>query len=247
MTTLHDSRILAAWLAASVAVHVAIMLALPVARLIESGRPTILEVTLQRIEPPRVIPSPPEVRPIPLPPEKPPPRKETRRVPPPVPVPQPETPPVATREPAPAPAVVALPHTEAPVRVPAPEPETTPRQEAPRAGPPAAKSDVAAREHGSSAIVPPTYSAAYLRNPPPRYPVSARRSGEQGTVTLRVFVTREGVPATVSVHATSGSSALDQAAVEAVKGWRFTPARQGTETLEAWVLVPIVFKLEGVS
>ena len=96
-------------------------------------------------------------------------------------------------------------------------------------------------------VTPPTYNAAYFRNPPPRYPLIARRNGEQGTVTLRVLVTREGLPASVSVEKTSGSTHLDSAALETVKTWRFMPVRQGAQPVEAWVLVPIVFKLEGVS
>jgi periplasmic protein TonB len=88
---------------------------------------------------------------------------------------------------------------------------------------------------------------AYLRNPGPRYPDAARRAGEQGTVTLRVLVTREGLPARVTVEKSSGSAHLDNAALEAVKAWRFTPARQGAERIESWMLVPVAFRLEGAS
>ena len=38
---------------------------------------------------------------------------------------------------------------------------------------------------------------------------------------------------------------LDRAAQEAVTRWRFVPARRGDVAVEAWVLVPIVFKLQG--
>jgi protein TonB len=96
-------------------------------------------------------------------------------------------------------------------------------------------------------ITPPAFNATYLRNPAPRYPWIARRNGEEGTVTLRVLVTREGLPARVSVERSSGSGHLDSAALETVKTWRFVPARQGRESIEAWVLVPIVFRLEGIS
>jgi protein TonB len=30
-----------------------------------------------------------------------------------------------------------------------------------------------------------------------------------------------------------------------VWGWRFVPARHGTDPVESWVLVPVVFRLEG--
>ncbi len=94
---------------------------------------------------------------------------------------------------------------------------------------------------------PPSFNAAYLRNPPPPYPLVARRNGEQGTVTLRVRVTREGIAASVAIEKTSGSFRLDNAALDTVRTWRFVPARQGSQPVEAWVLVPIVFRLEPVS
>lgn len=96
-------------------------------------------------------------------------------------------------------------------------------------------------------LTPPVFNAAYLRNPPPRYPVSARRNGEQGTVTLRVLVDREGLPANVAIEKTSGYAPLDNAAREAVRNWRFAPARRGSQAVEAWVLVPVVFRLEDAS
>ena len=105
----------------------------------------------------------------------------------------------------------------------------------------------AARPHNAPEITPPAFNATYLKNPAPRYPLIARRNGEQGTVTLRVLVTREGRPASVSVERTSGSAHLDSAALETVKTWRFVPARRGREPIETWVLVPIVFRLEGTS
>lgn len=113
-------------------------------------------------------------------------------------------------------------------------------------GPPAA-APVQKAQVASVAVTPPTFNAAYLRNPAPHYPVAARRSGEQGTVTLRVLVSREGLPVRVDVEKSSGSTHLDAAALEAVKAWRFTPARQGTDAIESWMLVPIVFRLEGAS
>lgn len=95
------------------------------------------------------------------------------------------------------------------------------------------------------AVALPSFNAAYLRNPAPRYPAASRRAGEQGTVMLRVLVTRDGLPSRVDVEKSSGSPYLDAAALEAVKAWRFAPARRGDESIESWVLVPIVFRLEG--
>ena len=97
------------------------------------------------------------------------------------------------------------------------------------------------------AVAPPSVDAAYLNSPPPSYPQAARRAGEQGTVMLRVLVSREGSAARVELEKSSGSTHLDAAARETVKAWRFTPARRGGEAVESWMVVPVVFRLEGPS
>lgn len=94
-------------------------------------------------------------------------------------------------------------------------------------------------------VVPPSFDAAYLRNPPPAYPAVSRRRGEQGTVMLRVYVGADGGAQKVLVHASSGHERLDQAALDAVHQWRFVPARQGEQPVSAWVQVPIRFALEN--
>ena len=105
-----------------------------------------------------------------------------------------------------------------------------------------------ARERVEEEAAQPAVSdAAYLRNPAPVYPEAARRSSEQGTVMLRVHVARDGTASRVSVEESSGSPHLDAAALEAVKAWRFTPARRGAHAVESWMRVPIVFRLERPS
>lgn len=112
------------------------------------------------------------------------------------------------------------------------------------AGEPRAAAETKAPSRADPPLLPPTFSAAYLRNPAPAYPAIARRNGDQGMVTLKVLVSAEGVSLRVELDQTSGSKSLDDAALEAVKGWRFVPARRGTQNIEAWVRVPVVFKLE---
>jgi|GEM_PF-1208617 len=90
----------------------------------------------------------------------------------------------------------------------------------------------------------PQYGAGYLSNPAPDYPDLARSEGEEGKVLLHVLVTPEGLAKKVKLHRSSGSDSLDDAAVKAVKKWRFVPARLGSQAVEAWVYVPIVFKLD---
>jgi protein TonB len=100
--------------------------------------------------------------------------------------------------------------------------------------PPAPPSVVAAR-----------FDADYLHNPKPVYPSMSRRLGEEGTVRLRVKVGADGTALTVETERSSGFQRLDAAALDAVRRWRFVPARRGDVAIEAWVAVPIVFKLES--
>jgi len=117
------------------------------------------------------------------------------------------------------------------------------KMENPVAVPAPAATAVIARVESTQ--TPPAFNAAYLRNPPPRYPPAARRNGSEGTVLLKVLVSAEGVPLRVELDQSSGSLPLDSAALDAVKGWRFVPAKRGAKNIEDWVRVPIVFRLES--
>ncbi len=94
-------------------------------------------------------------------------------------------------------------------------------------------------------IEPPGYQAAYLDNPQPAYPLMSRRKQETGQVRLRVLVSVDGRAESLKVQVSSGYSRLDMAASEAVRGWRFTPARQAGRNIAGWVEVPITFSLEN--
>jgi protein TonB len=48
----------------------------------------------------------------------------------------------------------------------------------------------------------------------------------------------------VQLQASSGSSRLDQSALDTVRRWKFVPARLGKDPIAAWVLVPIAFTLK---
>ncbi|HKU17486.1 MAG TPA: energy transducer TonB [Steroidobacteraceae bacterium] len=77
----------------------------------------------------------------------------------------------------------------------------------------------------------------------PTYPPSSRRAGEQGTVRLKVLVDTNGRPSNVEVTQGSGFARLDQAAVEAVRKWRFEAATDGTKKIQAYTQVAVTFKL----
>lgn len=85
--------------------------------------------------------------------------------------------------------------------------------------------------------------ARYSETPKPIYPESARREGREGKVLLRVLVDDQGRSKTVEINTSSGSEALDRAAAEAIKRWRFHPARYGDKAVESWLRIPIEFRL----
>jgi protein TonB len=94
-------------------------------------------------------------------------------------------------------------------------------------------------------VEPPRFDVAYLDNPAPAYPAFARRTREQGKVMLRVRVDASGQVAGIEIHKSSGSQRLDDAALAAVRLWRFVPARSGDQAIAGIALVPIDFRLEG--
>jgi protein TonB len=78
----------------------------------------------------------------------------------------------------------------------------------------------------------------------PRYPDSARREGIEGETLLRFQVLATGRVASVSVTRSAGHPDLDRAAVEAVTGWLFEPARRGKDAVSVWVTLPVRFQLD---
>ena len=94
-----------------------------------------------------------------------------------------------------------------------------------------------------SANSEPIFDAAYLNNQAPAYPSMAKKRNIQGKVLLVVLVKEDGSAAKVEVSRSSGSSILDNAAIDAVKNWQFIPAKKFGKAVSATVIVPIDFKL----
>jgi len=93
-------------------------------------------------------------------------------------------------------------------------------------------------------VTEPDYRADYLNNPAPAYPLIARRMGYSGKVLLNVEVLAEGRAGQVLLQTSSGREVLDNAAIQTVKGWRFSPARQAGRAVTKWFIVPISFSLK---
>lgn len=85
----------------------------------------------------------------------------------------------------------------------------------------------------------------YAYNPQPDYPLLLRDQGIGGVVWLRAMVEPNGTAREINLLKSSGYRLLDEAAVRAVKRWRFVPARRGDQALASWVEFPIRFSLQG--
>jgi len=86
--------------------------------------------------------------------------------------------------------------------------------------------------------------ARYLEAMRPPYPRRAREMGWEGTVVLRVEINPDGIVGGIAVHQASGYPVLDEAALTAVKGWRFAPPTDGAFAFSAVVDVPVRFDLK---
>lgn len=91
----------------------------------------------------------------------------------------------------------------------------------------------------------PGFAVGSGANPLPDYPYRARRLGHQGRVVLKVAVSANGTPVTVTVEHSSGHDTLDDAALNTVRRWHFTPATVGGVAIAGIVEVPITFRLVG--
>ena len=111
-----------------------------------------------------------------------------------------------------------------------------------------AREEAAARERTRRAPAPAAPAVA-LATPiaamssRPDYPADARRRNEAGRVLLRVDVGADGIPTDIAFVDRSGSQSLDRAAMDAVRDWRFTPARAKGQPVASQVMVPVDFVL----
>jgi TonB family protein len=83
--------------------------------------------------------------------------------------------------------------------------------------------------------------AVLISTVPPRYPSDAKARGIQGIVTIRVLVDKEG--RVKSADVVSGDPLLRQAALDAVRQWRYKPSTLGGAPAEAEVTANVSFTM----
>jgi protein TonB len=75
----------------------------------------------------------------------------------------------------------------------------------------------------------------------PIYPAIAKAAGVQGTIVLQATISKNGTIENLRV--VSGNPMLQQAALDAVKNWRYRPYMLNGETIEVETTVNVVFTL----
>ena len=85
----------------------------------------------------------------------------------------------------------------------------------------------------------------YRENAPPPYPLSARIRGYEGVVLISAEILTEGRAGNLKIKSSSGYAILDQSALEAVKAWKFDPARRMGKPVSAWVDIPVRYVLKN--
>lgn len=200
--------------------------------------------------PPPVIaappPAPPPVMAAAPPPAPPPPAALAAPILPPPPAPVEETPPHIAE----APPEPEHKRQEAEVPAPAPAPERRPPQRASAAQPAPQPVRLNAALQGMESFtlegrVTPPGALDGARNRGPSFPEASRRRGEEGVVRVELLVDPTGRVADVRILESSGFSALDAAAVQAVREWRFRPAQRAGLPVAGSITTAVHFRLEN--
>lgn len=79
----------------------------------------------------------------------------------------------------------------------------------------------------------------------PEYPALARQLHQEGKVFILCLLDHDGSVMQTRLYKTSGYEVLDDAAVAGAKNFKFSPAKQGNQTVRVWVSIPVNFRLEN--
>jgi len=95
----------------------------------------------------------------------------------------------------------------------------------------------------SGCLTNPNQPPSLLRGDALTYPEAARDQGIQGAVVVRYDVSAEGRVANAQVVSAEPAGVFEEAALKAVRGWRFRPGRQkGVESVFTGMVSTIEFK-----
>ncbi|NOZ74928.1 MAG: M56 family metallopeptidase [FCB group bacterium] len=79
----------------------------------------------------------------------------------------------------------------------------------------------------------------------PHYPKVAQAAGIEGLVIVQAFIDDQGIVKKTTILKGIPNTGLNEAAMEALKAVRFTPAMQKDKPVGVWISVPVNFKLNN--
>lgn len=82
-----------------------------------------------------------------------------------------------------------------------------------------------------------------IKQTAPVYPSDCKQKGIEGKVNVRALVNLEGDVVKTVIAESSGNTALDQSALDAVLLFKFKPGIQNDQPVDTWVEIPIIFEL----
>ncbi len=92
--------------------------------------------------------------------------------------------------------------------------------------------------HVGGGVLPPRV----IYDPDPDYSDAARKAKHQGTVVLWVIIGTDGRPREINVRRSLGMG-LDEKAVEAVRRWKFDPAKKDGQAVAVQISIEVNFRL----
>nr|WP_306179100.1 energy transducer TonB [Vibrio splendidus] len=90
-------------------------------------------------------------------------------------------------------------------------------------------------------VTKPSFSS---RPTPPNYPRQARRRGVEGVATYEVWLDADGKQIKQALVNSSGALMLDNAALDAIKKWKFSPHTVNGRAIAHRVQIPVRFRLD---
>jgi protein TonB len=82
-----------------------------------------------------------------------------------------------------------------------------------------------------------------VKTPPPKYPDSLKREGVSGVVAVQIVIDETGVVASSSILKSSHPD-FEKPALDAVRNWKFKPAKKDGTAVKVKVTVPLRFNVE---
>ncbi|CAH8230474.1 energy transducer TonB [Vibrio aestuarianus] len=99
---------------------------------------------------------------------------------------------------------------------------------------------------GASSQPPLVEQPTFVSRPvPPQYPRLARKRGIEGVAVYEIWLDTNGNQIKQVLISSSGTTLLDNSALNAIKQWKFSPHVVSGQKMAHRVQVPVRFKLEG--